>query len=220
MLYSTLLVAAAAFSGFVSAQNSSTPIGDCCTVPANEVSDDLKESWCRAQTNTCPEICGGLGQVANGGNTCDDVSIPVWQLQTTTLTSVLQSTLDFTCECRNGTEPNMDEYQQSVPGQMCRFWFDKCINATGENLDEQFQCTTQRDTRCGNKTTRADSTASASASGTAAQTGGGSDSSASATSTGSSSSQSSGAAAALTLAREFGTPVLAGGMIALFGFAL
>lgn len=71
MLYTTVLVAVAAFTGFASAQNSTIP---CCTVPVNTVPDDQKTLWCQAERNTCPEICGGLGQIASGGNNCDDVS--------------------------------------------------------------------------------------------------------------------------------------------------
>lgn len=112
----------------------------------------------------------------------------------------------------------MKQYEQSVPGQMCRFWFDLCINATGSNLAEQFQCQQSRDTQCGNLTTKAAESSSASTSGGPSRTSGGGDSPSS-TAGGAGASQSSGAAA-LAFAREYGTPALAGGMIALFGLAL
>jgi hypothetical protein len=79
MLYATLLVASAAFSGFVAAQNSTSDltlpptIQACCNVDAGQVSDDDKNVWCDASENTCPEICGGQGQIASGGNVCDAV---------------------------------------------------------------------------------------------------------------------------------------------------
>lgn len=79
MLYTTLLVATAAFSGFAAAQNQSfdadlpPTISPCCNVDASKVSDSLRSSWCTASENTCPEICGGQGQIASGGNVCDDV---------------------------------------------------------------------------------------------------------------------------------------------------
>lgn len=199
MLYSTLLVAATAFSGFVAAQNATAPNGPCCTVPANIVPDDDKSDWCRANQNTCPEICGGQGQIASGGNECD------------------ADTLEFTCKCRNGTEPALAEYEQTVPGQMCRFWFDQCINATGDNLSQQFICTSTRDERCGNKTTKEASTSASITSSRLPTSTSGSESTA--TSSGGSTSTSTGAAA-LALARDFGTPVLAGGLIAFFGIAL
>lgn len=114
----------------------------------------------------------------------------------------------------------MSAYEQSVPGQMCRFWYSLCTNATVGNADQQFLCDTTRNERCGNLTTaegEASSTASGGATSSPTGTGG---SSASSTATGTGASQSTGAAAVLDVAREFGTPVLAGGLIALFGFAL
>jgi hypothetical protein len=79
MLSSTLLLAATAFSSFVAAQNNSNPsalppgISNCCTVDPNVVPDELKSEWCQAERNTCPEICGGINQLASGGQSCDTV---------------------------------------------------------------------------------------------------------------------------------------------------
>lgn len=110
-------------------------------------------------------------------------------------------------------------YQQSVPGQMCRFWFDQCINATNENLEFQVECQSQRDTKCGNLTTSdADETSTASAEPTATPTGG--DSEESGSPTGAPSESPTGAANTLALARNYGTPLLAGGIAAVFGLAL
>lgn len=114
----------------------------------------------------------------------------------------------------------MADYEQSVPGQMCRFWFDSCINATNENLEQQNFCRNERDAKCGNLTTKPlETSASASGSASATGTGGGDE----ATSTGAApASSSTGAASAnaIAFAREFGGPVLAGGMLAIFGLAL
>ena len=68
MFYSTLLLAATTFTGLVSAQNYSTS-GPISVVP-DSVSITLRESWCRAQTGSCPQICGGQANP----NTCDPVS--------------------------------------------------------------------------------------------------------------------------------------------------
>ncbi|KAF2645805.1 hypothetical protein P280DRAFT_465556 [Massarina eburnea CBS 473.64] len=207
MQYSTLLVAAAAFSGLVGAQNSSltlpSGIQPCCTVSASAVPTDQKSAWCRAAQNTCPEICGGQGQIASGGNECSS------------------DTLTHTCECRNGTKPDMSLYQQSVEGQMCRFWYSGCINATNQDATLQFNCDQTRNEMCGNKTSEA-STSSSTTSGsgnsvTSRTSSGGS----SATGTGSSSSSTpSSAARALEVAREYSTHLLAGGMAAVFGLVL
>jgi len=68
MFYSTLLVAATAFTGFVSAQNYST--SGAISITPSSVDYDTRLSWCRAQTNSCPQICGGTASP----NTCDAVS--------------------------------------------------------------------------------------------------------------------------------------------------
>jgi hypothetical protein len=112
-------------------------------------------------------------------------------------------------------------YQQSVPGQMCRFWFDQCINATNENLEFQVECQNQRDTRCGNLTTADgeddEEEPTASGSPSATPTGGDSEEP---EATGAPSATPSGAANALGVARNYGTPLLAGAIAALFGLAL
>ena len=73
MLYTTGLIAVAALTGFASAQN--TTIIPCCSVPATQVPLDQKTTWCQAERNTCPELCGGLGKIATNGNTCDPVRL-------------------------------------------------------------------------------------------------------------------------------------------------
>jgi hypothetical protein len=132
----------------------------------------------------------------------------------------MQDTLEYVCECKNGTKPQMENYEQSVPGQMCRFWFDRCIEATNENLEFQIECRTQRDEKCGNLTSKpqADQTSS-SAESTASPTGTGAQGSASATDAAPSAS-ATGAAAGLDIARNYGTPLLVGGLAAFFGLAL
>ena len=117
----------------------------------------------------------------------------------------------------------MKTYQQTVPAQMCYFWYDACINATiganGEgNAAQQFQCTQARDSQCGNTTfdeSSDGSSSQASGSATGSATGTASRTSATGSATGSSTAAaSSGAAVAL------GTPALAAGLLAVFGLAL
>lgn len=67
MIYSAVVLAAAAFTGLASAQNYST--SGPLTVDPNSVDYDLRLSWCRAQTNSCPMICGGQAYP----NSCDAV---------------------------------------------------------------------------------------------------------------------------------------------------
>lgn len=143
------------------------------------------------------------------------------------LTFWLQDTLDFECKCRNGTTPVMANYEQSVPGQMCRFWYGACINATGQDASQQFACDQTRNSMCGNLTTKGeDPNESSSSSSSSRPTSTSSDSSSN--SDASNTAESSGAAqtganapgSAARLARDFGAPVLAGGLIAFFGVAL
>lgn len=199
MLYSSVFVAVTAIASFASAQNNTglpPGVSPCCTINSGLVNSTEKSNWCLAETNTCREICGS---VASGGNDCDSTS------------------LRFTCECRNGTKPDMSLYEQTIPGQMCRFWFRQCINATNQNLDQQDFCRAEQSAKCGNLTTRSTTTASPSGGSPATTTGGGS---ADATSAGASPATSSPGVAALAIARDFGTPLFAGGVVALFGFLL
>ena len=134
---------------------------------------------------------------------------------------LVQDTLKYTCECKNGTKPDMSQYAQSVPGLMCRYWFDLCNNGNVGNQQAQFECLTERNNKCGNLTTDGAAAPSSSAATTTqapSSTGGGNGGTP--TSSTAASSTSSGAATALAMAREFGTPLLAGGMVALFGLAL
>lgn len=68
MLYSTLLLAVTALTGLVAAQN----FTQCCTLPTLPPIA-TRQVWCRAEQNTCPELCGGIGQLAQDGNLCDSV---------------------------------------------------------------------------------------------------------------------------------------------------
>lgn len=70
MFYSTLAIAATAFTTFASAQNYSTSGGNL-TIDPNSVGYATRQSWCRAQTNSCPQICGGQASA----NDCNPVSI-------------------------------------------------------------------------------------------------------------------------------------------------
>ena len=63
----------------------------------------------------------------------------------------------------------MKTYQQTVPAQMCYFWYDACINATissdgSSNAAQQLQCTQARNSQCGNLTVDESSSGSSSAS--------------------------------------------------------
>jgi hypothetical protein len=139
----------------------------------------------------------------------------------------MQSTLKFSCKCRNGTDvsSSMSQYQQTVPGQMCLVWYSNCISASGSDATAQFECEQARDSLCGNKTvadaTEAGNAGSSSGSSSASPSATNSDSPSStgASESGSAASSTSTPGAASNLA-FYGTSALAGGLFALFGMAL
>jgi hypothetical protein len=75
---SSILVAVAAFAGFAVAQNldgavfngQNYSISGPIAVPPQNLDVGYKRKICLAQTQQCPQICGGLATK----NTCDDVS--------------------------------------------------------------------------------------------------------------------------------------------------
>jgi len=67
MLYSTIFFAASAFSGLAAAQ---VQTGNY-TIDPNSVDSTTRANWCRAETNTCPILCGGN---LYKSNTCTQAS--------------------------------------------------------------------------------------------------------------------------------------------------
>ncbi|KAK0261810.1 hypothetical protein LTR91_026558 [Friedmanniomyces endolithicus] len=224
MFYSTLLIAATALTGFVSAQNYTTsgPIN----ITASSVPYDTRLAWCRAQQNSCPMLCGGQASP----NSCDS------------------NTLTYTCTCSNGNQPNISNYDQTIPSFVCAQWKIDCVAAHPNDLTGQTGCLSLV---CGSQNASSGSTASSSsasgsgtASSTASSTGGAAAgasstgaSSAAASSTGgaaATSSSGSGAtsaassaaaastskSAAMNVAMNYGTGILATAMLAFFGLAL
>ncbi|KAK1065081.1 hypothetical protein LTR74_008193 [Friedmanniomyces endolithicus] len=224
MFYSTLLIAATALTGFVSAQNYTTsgPIN----ITASSVPYDTRLAWCRAQQNSCPMLCGGQASP----NSCDS------------------NTLAYTCTCSNGNQPNISNYDQTIPSFVCAQWKIDCVAAHPNDLGGQTGCLSLV---CGSQNASSGSTASSSstsgsgtASSTASSTGGAAAgasstgaSSAAASSTGgaaATSSSGSGAStasssaaaastsksAAMNVAMNYGTGILATAMLAFFGLAL
>ncbi|GAT20497.1 hypothetical protein RIB2604_00701810 [Aspergillus luchuensis] len=163
-----------------------------------------RNSWCTAERNSCPEICGGVAT----SNSCDPVG------GTSTLGAF--STLDFSCVCSNGSTADVAEYTQTIPFFVCEATYAQCIEDS-PSLDEQEQCQETRDKDCGTLNASASSTTSSTtttaaslttSTGSSSSTGSGSSgSSASTTTTSSSSSTTSNAA--MRLAQEHATGLLA-----------
>lgn len=129
--------------------------------------------------------------------------------------------------------PNVSDYEQTLPAFVCREYVDQCVNAHPNDLDG---ITTCRDTVCGNKTideassSSSSSSSSASATGSSTRSSSGSDASETASSTSggaaqtasesASSTADASAASALNIASNYGTGLLAVGILAAFGLAL
>jgi hypothetical protein len=209
MLYSTVVFAAAAFSGLVAAQSGNSTV----TIDPNSVPSSLRQTWCRAQLQTCPQLCPDQRTTA-GGNTCD------------------VNTLKYSCVCASDNQsPDVADYEQTLPGQLCRTYVSQCVLAHPNDADGIAEC---RATNCGNKTVEeaassmsssesasatSSSTRSASGSGaseTASSTSGGDQASSTASSS-ASATAATGAASGLQIAS---TGALAVGILAAFGFAL
>ncbi|KAF1824300.1 uncharacterized protein K489DRAFT_335577 [Dissoconium aciculare CBS 342.82] len=205
---SSILVAVAAFAGFAVAQNldgavfngQNYSISGPIAVPPQNLDVGYKRKICLAQTQQCPQICGGLATK----NTCDD------------------STLAWNCSCSNGNQPNISDYEQTVPGQICRTWFINCIAAHPDDADGQSGC---KALQCGTKLVRSSSvTTTASSSTNSPTTTGGSNTAngAAATTPAGTATTSTrpNAAATLAAAQNYGHIAIAGGMAALLGLAL
>lgn len=133
--------------------------------------------------------------------------------------------------------PNVSSYEQTLPAYECREYIDQCVTNHPDDRDGIAAC---RATECGTKLIgdpddSTSSSSSATSSATASSTGSGSSSDASETASSTSDSASasetsdgaaasassdSSAATALTLAGNYGTGLLAVGILAAFGLAL
>ncbi|KAF1984544.1 hypothetical protein K402DRAFT_413778 [Aulographum hederae CBS 113979] len=189
-----LLLGFAALSSIAVAQVNET----CCTVQPNSVDADDRIGWCRAQTNTCPQICGGH----YSANRCDS------------------RTLDFECVCMNGNTPNISSFDQTLPSLECLEWKRQCISSHPNDLPGQNYCLSFQ---CGDR----NATALASASSSASSGGSSSTASPTSSPTGEASptdspapAETSNAAVALSMAQQYGTGMIAAGFFALFGLAL
>lgn len=141
--------------------------------------------------------------------------------------------------CTNGNQPNISDYDQTLPSLVCGTWRGDCVQAHPNDLDGQTACLS---VVCGSKNASTgistSSTMMTSASATASSSGGSggaggaqqtasstsdSGSSASSTASGSgsaASASSSSAAFALSVASNYGTGILAAGILGAFGLAL
>jgi len=118
--------------------------------------------------------------------------------------------LTYTCTCASGPAPNVSDYQQTLPSLECDEWKKECI-AASTNLATNNFCLSFV---CGNKTADAGMTST-----TPSSTAGASNGPATATSTPEPTAAHS-AAMALRAGRDYGTGLLALGLVSLFALFL
>ncbi|KMQ47514.1 hypothetical protein A7C99_3244 [Trichophyton rubrum] len=174
-----------------------TALGSNYTVPpdfnAGAVSPDEKANWCQAEANTCSDVCGSYLV-----NRCDP------------------GTLEFSCQCQNGTVPEIEQYKNSLPWFICQATFSQCIKAHPDDADGQQVCKDNQE-KCGklDATPPGDSsTTSASSEPTASST----ESSPSATTTGSAPTRTN--AAPIMAAKDYSLGIFATVVLGVFGILL
>ncbi|KAL4955032.1 hypothetical protein BDW69DRAFT_128841 [Aspergillus filifer] len=136
MIYSALLLSLGLVASTVAQSNYTFPSG----FDLNQVDTSERASWCLAQRNNCPKICGG----AASANRCDS------------------TTLDFTCTCSNGTEADVSPYQGTIPFYVCQEEYKQCIEQSSTQDGDQI-CTDGLDT-CGTLNASATTTTSSTSS--------------------------------------------------------
>ena len=215
MFYSSLFIAITALNSLVAAQNYST--SGPLKIDPNQIGIALRQTWCNAELHSCPQICGGPPT----DNACNAVSLRIRngvnRNASLLLTPCRQDTLVYTCTC-SGSKPNISAYINTIPYFVCEQWIANCVDNNPNDLKAITAC---RSVVCGSKNSSALSGAGASASASAsASPTGGSGSGGGKGKAKSSSSSANFAAAATHFASNYGTHVLAGGMLAAFGLAL
>ncbi|KAF2099160.1 hypothetical protein NA57DRAFT_76392 [Rhizodiscina lignyota] len=197
MLARTLILAVSALASFSLAQSFANAT-DCCTLNPGSVTLQMRQSWCMAERNSCPQICGGQ----TSANDCDP------------------NQLTYNCTCFGQTTPNISDYGQTLPSLQCQQWIIQCVNNHPNDLDGQTLC---HSISCGSKNATAveqqssSSSSSAASSSTSAPSSSASGSASAATSAAPS---STGAAMAMHVGKEYGTGMVGAVLFALFGLAL
>jgi len=177
------------------------------TIDPNNVPLPTRQSWCLAQTSSCPLLClqnMNQSDASTSANDCDP------------------DTLVYNCQCSNGMTPNLNNYSQTIPFFECQEYGNECVAACGDgNTPCQSAC--RDDHPCGAQSpTRINTTSISTMAATA--TGGASGSSPTVFNglggTSSSSTKKSGSHAALEIGRSYGLAVVFAGLFAGFAFIM
>ncbi|EED21714.1 conserved hypothetical protein [Talaromyces stipitatus ATCC 10500] len=169
-----------------------------------EVSSTILGQWCQGERNTCPQVCGGSASA----NDCDS------------------TTLNFDCTCSNGTTPDLNPYENTIPFYVCQENYKQCIQNNPNDLDAQKQC--KANATCGTIILDAASSTSAAPSTTSAVSTAAATTIATTTSAASATKASGTAASATTshgvaslqISADHATGFFAAAMLAVFGMMM
>ncbi|KAF2442016.1 hypothetical protein P171DRAFT_433606 [Karstenula rhodostoma CBS 690.94] len=106
---STFTFGVLALAGFSAAQEQ-------YTIDPSTVQQSTRDYWCSQQTASCPYIClqqAGVTSMNTVSNDCDSDS------------------LKATCVCDNGISPNLTQYTQTLPYNICQQWGTNCVADCG-----------------------------------------------------------------------------------------
>lgn len=110
MKSATVLAVASGLFAFVSAQVYPE-------ITWQDVDNSTREIWCDQQKAVCPNLCQDQGHVDPTYNDC------FWE------------DLYFDCICKGDFRPNMTEYSQTIPYNLCMQSKQACANNCGNNQD-------------------------------------------------------------------------------------
>lgn len=106
---STFTFGLLALAGFSAAQEQ-------YTIDPDTVQKSTRDYWCDQQKASCPQIClqqPGVSTMNTVTNECDP------------------DTLQATCVCDNNASPNLTQYTQTLPYNICQQWGTNCVNNCG-----------------------------------------------------------------------------------------
>ncbi|KAJ4287321.1 hypothetical protein N0V90_012719 [Kalmusia sp. IMI 367209] len=87
------------------------------SIDPDTVQPATRDYWCQQQKATCPQIClqqPGVTSMNTVTNECES------------------DTLTATCVCDNGISPNLTQYTQTLPFNICQQWGTNCVKACGQ----------------------------------------------------------------------------------------
>ncbi|KAF1975286.1 hypothetical protein BU23DRAFT_388817, partial [Bimuria novae-zelandiae CBS 107.79] len=136
-------------------------------IDPNTVQQSTRDYWCQQQESVCPQIClqqPGVSSMNTVSNDCDPDSLVA------------------NCVCDNGISPNLTEFTQTLPYNICTQWGTNCVSDCAQS-DNACKDACRADHPCGAQSPFKgnSSTTSSSHSATAKPTASSTDSEASAT---------------------------------------